>query len=154
MNKILVIVKSCFMAVRLKFFGMGFYRKLLAYCCTIGSMKYDGNEGLEVEEWKPNAKCWAEELPSIYWLDKITEKMNAECKDINETFKLDVSSWSRDEVRFLMDKFEEVHNGFCQVNKRKLTLMESAAKLSTWVNMPFWQHFKEFIEMNQKLTYG
>ena len=136
------IIDSFIIAFKYTFLRKKFYRKLLAYGCVIGGMKYEGNEELPVEEWKPNDKHWQDELPSIFELDIITKEMNSQKEDIKKTFKLDVDNWDRDEVRFLMDRFECVYNGFCDVDNRKLTIMETCAKISVWVEQTFWQCFK------------
>jgi hypothetical protein len=105
-------------------------------------MKYAGNEEHPVEEWKPNDKYWIDELPSIYNLDAITREMNNQHNDINKTFKLNVKTWNRDEIRVLMDNFKLMYDCFCRINNRKITLMEACAKQSSFVNCSFWQHWK------------
>ena len=135
-------IKSFIEAFKVAFIKKTFYKKLLAYGCIIGGMKYAGNEEHPVEEWKPNDKYWIDELPSIYNLDAITCEMNNQHDDINKTFKLNVKTWNRDEVRVLMDKFKLMYDGFCQINNRKITLMEACAKQSSFVNCSFWQHWK------------
>lgn len=143
------IIESFIAAFKYTFLYKKFYRKLFAYGCTIGGMKYEGNEELPVEEWKPNDKYWRDELPSIYDLDIITKEMNSQCNDIKKTFKLDVDAWDRDEVRNLMNSFEKVHNDFCHVNKKDLSIIETCVKISMWLKRSFWQNFKMLRNANQ-----
>ena len=145
---IMKTLKSLVAAFKAAFIDKLFYQKLLAYCSIIGAMKYEGNEERPIEEWKPNDKYWmGSELPSIYDLDIITDEMNHQRDDINMTFKLNVNTWSRDDVRLLMRSFEHMYDGFCYVNNRKLSLFEVCAKLSSFVNCSFWQHWRHFYQM-------
>lgn len=138
-----ITIKAFIYALKLKLTNKRFYRKLLAYGCIIGGMKYN-DAGSSVEDWKTNDNFWVDELPTIYNLDSIVDEMNNQHDDINKTFKLKIDVWTRDEVRALMDAFEMVHNGFSKVNNRKFTIMETCAKIMNWIDSSFWYHFNAY----------
>ena len=134
------IVKAFIDAFKFTFIKKKFYRKLLAYGCIIGGMKYDKG-GPSIEDWKSNDKYWTGELPSIFNLDAIVDEMNNQHNDINKLFKLNVNVWNRDEVRCLMNTFETAHNGFSRVNNKDFTIMETCAKIMNWIDSSVWKHF-------------
>lgn len=148
MNKLLAVIKAFSGAFTLSFSKKLMYKKLLAYGCIIGGMKYDGNsKDVSVDEWKPT-NCWSNELPSIYELDLITNEMNAQSNDINKTFNLNISSWNRDEVRALMNMFNQLYDGYCRLNNKNLTLMETCKTLNDSIDLTFWQRFRLLLQLN------
>lgn len=140
------IIESFIGAFKSTVLNKTFYRKLNAYGCVIGGMKYDDddNKDLPVEEWKPTDKYWQDELPSVFELDLITKEMNAQREDINKTFKLNVSCWDRDEVRSLMNAFEKAYNAFCSLYNKKFTIFEVCAKFYPY--MSFWTAFTDLMK--------
>ena len=144
------ILKALVDAFRCTFLQKKLYRKLLAYGSIITDMKYADELDNDVpsNEWKPNDRLWIGELPTIYELDIITCKMNKDRDDINKTFKLSVKTWDRDEIRRLMDIFEYFHYRLCEINKRKLMLVETCARLIDAIETSFWTNFKVFISQS------
>ena len=139
------IVKAFIDVFKYAFIKKKFYKKLLAYGCIIGSMKYDLDKNIPSDKWK-RTEVWEDELPSIYNLDEIVDKMNNHRNKLNELYKLDEDEWSRDDVRNLMQAFEQMHNGFSRVENRDFNLTESCLKLASFINIPFWRRFKYFYE--------
>lgn len=147
----MAIIKAFIDAIKYTFIKKKFYKKLLAYACVIGGMKYEENtKDIPIDQWKANDKYWASELPSIYNLDDIAESMNEQHDSINKTFKLDVDEWNRDEVRSLMNAFAEAHNGFSRINGKEFTLTETALKIKAFIDESFWQSFKSFYAIHKE----
>lgn len=143
------IVKAFIDAFKCAFIRKKFYKKLLAYGCIIGCMKYKYNEidtNIPSDKWK-RTEVWDGELPSIYNLDAIVDKMNNQRDELNEICKLDEDEWSRDDVRNLMQAFEQIHNGFSRVENRDFNLVESCSEIIKFINTPFWHRFKHFYEL-------
>ena len=139
------IVKAFIDAFKYAFIKKKFYKKLLAYGVIIGGMKYDVDRNIPSDKWK-RTDVWEDELPSIYNLDAIVDRMKNQRNKLNELYKLDEDEWSRDDVRNLMQAFEQMHNGFSRVENRDFNLTESCLKLTLFINIPFWRRFKYFYE--------
>lgn len=141
------IAKAFIDAFKYAFIKKKFYKKLLAYGSIIGCMKYDEiDANIPPDEWK-RTEVWDGELPSIYNLDAIVDRMNSERNELNERCKLDEDEWHRDDVRNLMQAFEQLHNGFSRVENRDFNLAESCSKIMQFIEMPFWRRFKHFYEI-------
>lgn len=140
MKTLLAVINAFVGAFKVTILNKRLYKKLLIYGCIICGMKYDGNnKDVPLDKWKPN-DCWPDELPSMLYLDKITDEMNAQNDAIEQT--LGIMYWNREDVRALMLMFEKLHVKYCQATGRSLSLIETYAILHNSLKIPFWKYFK------------
>ena len=81
-------------------------------------------------------------LPGVFELDLITARLNSDAEVLEEAFGLEKKEWTRDETRALMEKFAAIHDGFCRLHGRRLSVFETMEKIIAFEHMPFSLLFK------------
>lgn len=147
------LLKAIIMAVMQKMTSKSIYAKLVMYGTVICAMAYDVDESIPTEEWKLSNKYWLGEMPSIYDLDTIVDEMSKYGISL-EVGKSKPSNWSRDEVRELMETFNRVHDGFCMCSEKKLTIIDTLAKIKKFSNASIVQYAKWNWQMLAKKSSG